>query len=106
MFLQRLAFREARLFESDLPLRAVADHDPIESPVVGLVVGPTTRRGFFDFDNFEATRTVVPMAAGANAVIARAPELGACPTIISSRRNISSKGRWSRWRSVTDTDCY
>jgi hypothetical protein len=45
--------------------------------------GLLTRRGYIDFGNFEATGTVVSMAAGANAVLIRERlELGAVYTTI------------------------
>ena len=57
-------------------------------------VSLTTRRGFFDFGNFEATGTVVSLAAGANAVLVRERlELGAVyTTVIASQRNIGVNG--------------
>lgn len=53
-----------------------------------------TRRGFVDIGNFEATGTVVSLAAGANAVLVRERlELGAVyTTVIASQRDFSANG--------------
>jgi hypothetical protein len=56
--------------------------------------GLTTRRGFVDFGNFEATGTVVTLAAGANAVLIRERlEVGAAyVTVIASQRDFAANG--------------
>jgi hypothetical protein len=56
--------------------------------------GLTTRRGFLDFDNFEATGNIVTLAAGANAVLKpERLEIGAVyTTVIASQRDFDSNG--------------
>jgi hypothetical protein len=62
--------------------------------VTSVSFGLPTRRGFIDFDNFEATGNVVTLAAGANAVLV--PErlgFGAVHTaVIGSQGNFDANG--------------
>jgi hypothetical protein len=56
--------------------------------------GLPTRRGFIDFDNFEATGNIVTLAAGANAVlIPERLEVGAVyTTAIATQRDFDVNG--------------
>jgi hypothetical protein len=60
--------------------------------------GLTTRRGFLDFGNFEATGNLVTLAAGANAVIVpERLEIGAVyTTTIASERDFNANGVWAK----------
>ncbi len=59
-----------------------------------LDLGLPTRDGFIDMGNFEATGTVVSLAAGVNAVLIRERlEIGAVyTTVIASQRDFSANG--------------
>jgi hypothetical protein len=58
--------------------------------------GLTTRRGFLDFGNFEATGNIVTVAAGANAVVVpERLEIGAVyTTTIATERDFEANGLW------------
>jgi hypothetical protein len=60
----------------------------------GVDFGLTTRRGFFDFGNFESTGNIATLAAGANAVIVpERLEIGAVyTTVIASQHDFEANG--------------